>query len=302
VLSAKFDYNRLIAEDAGPSFADDYGWRATTLAGLRDTPCEIAIVDHRFCFEEIPELRTSINRGLTIFVLRLVDPFWEYAQDHWWYRFVSEVLDQPRCHVMLSYQPAEITALFFARARRSQFVFAPYVYRPERERSIDHENRSRALLISGASNRATYPLRWRIRRDATVWPLLRLSSQTLAHPGYPDLTGNELRHQIIGDAYLNRLARFRFAAVCSSRCRLEFLKYREFAYAGVVPVGDMPAPLLDCPADAWLPWRRNFVALARQIKTMPDTAARAHNFRKFMRARRNVDEMRARVAEQLARL
>jgi hypothetical protein len=302
LLSANFDYDRLIAGDAGPSFADDYGWRTRTLAGLHDMQCEIAIVDHRVCSEEISELRACIDRGSTIFVLRLVDPIWELARDHWWYRFVNEMLDHPRCHIMLNYQPAEITALFFARARRSQFVFAPFVYRRERERAIDHENRSRALLISGASNRAIYPLRSRIRRDARFWPLLRVASRTLAHPGYADISGKERRHEIIGDAYIDRLAAFRFASVCSSRCRLELLKYREFAYAGVVPVGDMPATLLDCPADAWVPWRRNFVALTEQIRTMSDTAQRAQNFRCFMRARREVVEMRARVSEQLARL
>jgi hypothetical protein len=302
LLSANFDYAQLIAGDGGPSFADDYGWRTRTLGGLQDMQCEIAIVDHRFCPEEISNLRACIDRGSTIFVFRVVDPFWEYAREHWWYRFVGDILDHPRCHVMLSYQPAEITALFATRARRSQFIFAPYVYRPERERPIDHEKRSRAMLCSGNVHATIYPLRSRMRREAYFWPLLGASSRTLPHPGYPDVTGKQLRHRIIGDAYVTQLAAFRFAAVCSSRCRLEFLKYRELAYAGVVPVGDMPATLLDCPVDAWVPWRRNFVALAHQIRTMPDTAARAHNFRRFMGVRRNVDDMRAWVAEQLGRL
>ena len=49
-------------------------------------------------------------------------------------------------------------------------------------------------------------------------------------------------------------------------------------------------------------WRRNFLALAQQMRTMSDTSERAQNFRRFMRARRDVDDMRAWVAEQLARL
>jgi len=302
ILSANFDYSRCISQDTGSPFAGDYGWRTSTLRGLREVPCDIAIIDHRFALGEISELRTAIAQGSAIFVLRLVDPYWEYTHQHWWYRFVAEMLDHPRCHVMLSYQPAEITALFATRARRSQFIFAPYVYRPERERPIDHDNRSRAMVCSGNSNAAIYPLRARIQREARFWPLLGVSSRTLPHPGYPDITGKQLRHSMLGDAYVEHLAAFRFAAVCSSRCRLEFLKYRELAYAGVVPVGDMPATLLDCPAAAWVPWRRNFIALAQQIRTMPDTAARAHNFRRFMRARRNADDMRVWLAHQLSRL
>ena len=302
VLSTNFDYSRLILNHSGPQFAEDYGWETITLRSFRDSPSGFAIIDPRVQSEELLELRDAIATGRATFVFRVVDPYWEYTRDHYWYRFVGEMLDNARCHVMLSYQPAEITAFFYARARRSQFVFAPYVYRKERERPIDHENRCRALLLSGASERAVYPLRYRIRRNAILWPLLGVLSRTLPHPGYPDITGEKLRHGVIGDAYIDRLAAFRFAAVCSSRCRLEFLKYREFAYAGVVPVGDMPATLLDCPADAWVSWRRNFLALAQQMRTMSDTSERAQNFRRFMRARRDVDDMRAWVAEQLARL
>ena len=65
---------------------------------------------------------------------------------------------------------------------------------------------------------------------------------------------------------LKTLSQYRFAAVCSSVAKIEFLKYREFAYAGVVPVGDLPSTFLDCPAGAYVPSRRNFIALTRQIK------------------------------------
>jgi hypothetical protein len=300
ILSAKFDYDQLFQKDAGPSFASDYGWRVATLQELPDLQCQIAIIDPRMTSEELPELRAAMGRGRVIFVLRIIDPYWEYTREHWWCRFVDDMLDQPRCHVMLTYQPAEITALFAARARVSQFVFAPYVYHADSELPIDHESRSRALFISGACHASIYPVRARIRRVASLWPWL--PTRNLLHPGYPDITGHGPRHTVVGDAYIRRLAAFRFAAVCSSRCRLEFLKYREFAYAGVVPVGDMPATLLDCPTDAWISWRRNFIALTREMKTMSDTAERAQRFRRFMRVRRHVDDMRTWVAEQLSRL
>ena len=90
--------------------------------------------------------------------------------------------------------------------------------------------------------------------------------------------------------------------MCSSVAKIEFLKYREFAYAGVVPVGDLPATYLDCPADAYVPSRRNFIALTRQIKAVPDSEAMAARYRKFVRELRHVDKMRANVTAALASL
>lgn len=253
VISSKFDYENLICADAGPGFAEDYGWPAGTISRWRGESYDVHVVDHRFPADELDELRTFIDEQKGLFVLRLCDPYWEYARNHWWYGFVAEMLDRSRIHAMLNYQPAEITALFASRARRSQFVFAPYVYRAESELSLEHAHRRSAVLFSGARNRRLYPLRSEMARTAAWWVPLRLRSTMLEHPGYPDI-GQRRRHAVIGGRYLELLSGFRFAAICSSRCRLEFLKYREFAYAGVVPVGDMPSTLLDCPTDAWIPW------------------------------------------------
>lgn len=251
---------------------------------------------------DLPDLRRLIEQSRAMFVLRLCDPYWEHNKEHWWYKFVGEMLDHPRVHVMLTYQPAEITALFASRARRSRFVYAPYVYRPEKERPIHHEDRRHALIFSGAVSSTLYPLRSRILAVARLYPPLFLMTERLPHPGYPDISGNEVTHKIVGEKYIDYLTRFRFGVVCSSRCRLEFLKYREFAYAGIVPVGDMPATLLDCPPDAWIAWRRNVVALTRTIKNIMDSQERAEKYRSFLRARRHVDSMRAWVNEQLSRL
>ena len=251
--------------------------------------------------KELEKLKQEITNRKVLFILRLCDP-WEHGSTHYWYRFVYEMLDHPRVHVMLNYQPAEITALFASRARRSQFVFAPYVYQAALELPIAHDQRKHRILFSGARDTRIYPLRNNMARTSTWWIPLRLMRETLDHPGYPDLKGTPVTHEIVGADYVDWLARFRFAAVCSSRCRLEFLKYREFAYAGVVPVGDMPATLLDCPGDAWVPWRRNFVALTRSLRAMADTGERAEKFRKFMREHRNAKAMRGMLTRQLERL
>ena len=300
VCSSHFHYSQTICGDAGPAFAADYGWKAVSLEAIRDHLPTFLVIDNRLDLEEMTQLRTIINNSKANFILRSADPFWEH-RDQLWYRFVDEMLDAPRVHVMLNYQPAEINALFYSRARRSQFVFAPYVYHEENELPIDHSNRQHRLLISGAASKHLYPVRARIRRVSRFWPPMRAISKVLEHPGYPDI-GQPLRHDVVGNKYIAELSRFRFAAVCSSRCRLEFLKYREFAYAGVVPVGDLPATLLDAPEGSWIPWRPNFVKLTSQLVHLRDTADRAKSFRQFMRSKRNAREMQTRISEQLARL
>src|SRR5690242_19194638 len=97
------------------------------------------------------------------------------------------MLDRPRVHIMLNYTPAEMTALIFARARRSKVLFAPYVYRAEMEVPIDHGSRAHALVFSGRVDFGLYPLRSRMRAAARFWPPLRRMSKILPHPGYPDI-------------------------------------------------------------------------------------------------------------------
>lgn len=301
LISSQFDYSRVIVPDQGYYFADDYGWPTASVNDLRATPVDVVIVDQRLQREEFDDVRALILNSKMAFFFRLVDPYWEYARAEPLFSFVSEIMDLPRVHLMFTYQPTEITALVASKVRKSGVVHAPYVYRTENELGIDHQNRAHAVLFSGAQNARIYPLRTKMLWRRALWPPLWALSARLSHPGYPDI-GHQKSHSIVGDRYVAHLAKFRFAAVCSSRCRLEFLKYRECAYAGVVPVGDMPATLLDCPASAWVPWRRNFIELTRSLRAMSDTTGAAEEFRRFMRERRNVTDMRAWVTEQISRL
>lgn len=302
VVSSGFPYRALIARDAGPGFAADYQWQTVALEELRDHNPDVTVVDNRLRCSDLDILKTCIAGSKSIFVLKICDPYWEHAQHHFWYKFAAEMIDHERVHYLLNYQPAEITGLLWSKARRSRFIFAPYVYDASNEVLLQHETRQRALLFSGALSSSLYPLRAQMRRTARYYPPLRIVTKTLPHPGYPDLSGRTAQHGIVGDAYLNYLSGFRFAAICSSRCRLEFLKYREFAYAGVVPVGNMPSTLLDCPTEAYLPWRRNFIALTNTLLAMRDSEARAQKFRAFMRERRDAATMRQQVNHELARL
>jgi hypothetical protein len=197
---------------------------------------------------------------------------------------------------LINYHPVEWTARFFVRARRSKLVWAPYLYMAENERPILHGERKGTFIVSGRINSTLYPLRTEIDR-LSRFPPLRLVTYRLPHPGYRERT-----HDVVGSSYIDLLSHFRFGAVCSSRCRVELLKYREFAYAGLAPVGDLPLTLLDCPADAWLPWKRNIFAMTRAMRSPEGSQEMAEAYRAFMRRARPAEAMRERVNDALSRL
>jgi hypothetical protein len=300
VLSDRYDYRSMILGDAGPAFAADYGWVTCTPSTMHDHKADIFIIDDRLFSDELDIIRAAISDSKSIFLLKLCDPYAEWVSQHWWYRFAAELIDRHNVHYLLNYSPSEWTALLFVRARRSRFIVAPYVYQNENERDLDHAKRRRTLIVSGSMDPNLYPLRSKIAYF-TRSPPLSLVTSRLEHPGYGDTTA-KLSHYVIGTAYLDELSRYRYGVVCSSRCRLEFLKYREFAYAGIVPVGDMPSTLLDCPSDAWLSWRRNVFATFSALLSVADSQSRAESYRAFMRRVRDRDALRERVGGLLARL
>src|SRR6516165_8074951 len=122
LISSSFNYTKTIVPDSGTKFADDYGWPTHRIG--EESSADVFVVDQRFNRDELPTLLAYVEDSSAKFVFRVNDPYWWYV-DHWMYRFISEMIDRPRCHVMLTYHPSEITALFFGRARRSQFIFAP---------------------------------------------------------------------------------------------------------------------------------------------------------------------------------
>lgn len=304
LLSGTFDYRKLVSGDAGPDIARDYGWATATLDTPRDAwlPDASAIVlDNRIAEAEIPALRSLIGAATCPVFVRIVDPYWPINRDHYWYRFARSVIDAPRVHFVTAYEAAEITSLFRSLARRSRFITAPYVYDEARELPIDHAGRQQRVAFSGATDRLLYPVRHRMSVAAQIFPPIRLKVTRLPHPGYRDI-GQPSRHGIVGDRYLEWLSGFTLAFACSSRSRLELLKYREIAYAGCVPIGDLPATLLDAPDDAWMPYRRNWAALARQLWTEHDLQEAALRWRSFIKGRRDKRIIAPWVTGQLLQL
>jgi hypothetical protein len=296
VLSDTFPYEKTFYEDSGPEFADDYGWATCRVSSIDDSKCDVFVVDNRVLPNELPLLKRLIESSKCIFVLKLCDPYMEHAKGHFWYQFATMTLDLPNVHFLINYQPAEWTARLFVKSTRSKFVWAPYLYRAEKERPIVHSSRTGTMILSGAINPRVYPLRTEMNAMSQVPPLMFVTKR-LPHPGYRNRT-----HEVIRSSYVDTLSRYRFGAVCSSRCRLEFLKYREFAYAGVSPVGDLPLTLLDCPADAWLPWRRNTFVLTAAMRDAGESQRKAEAYRAFMRHARDAESIRERVNGALSRL
>lgn len=291
LLDETFPYELVVAEDCGAPFASQYDWLAVTR--VEPDFAGAVVVDPRFTPAALPTLRAAIEGGCATYFLRLTDPYWEGCRDHWWFLFVREMAANRNVHVMLTYGPSEATSLVWSESQGKICVYAPYLYDKRNERPINHALRYRKLVLSGQISRHFYPLRSSALSFSRFWPPLGRMLDHLKHPGYPDV-GQKQSHSTVGQAYIDHLAQYRFAFVCGSRDRLEFLKYREIAYAGAVPVGALPDTLLDCPADAWISWRRNLPALQRRLTTC-DSEAMAFAFRKFMSEKRSVDRLRNKV-------
>ena len=296
VLSDQFPYGATFYEDSGPPFAADYGWPTCKLSSIRDLDSDVFVLDDRILPSEIPFLKSAIESSTALFLIKLCDPGLEHASGHWWYQFSTMLMDTRNVHFLINYHPVEWTARFFVKASRSRFIWAPYLYFPERERTIDHASRSGTFIVSSVLNPKLYPLRNRISAMSRIPPMLFITEH-LPHPGYRNRS-----HNIVGSAYVDKLSNFRYGAVCSSRCRVELLKYREFAYAGIVPVGDLPITLLDCPREAWLPWRMNPFAMAAVMRRREESQRNAETYRSFMRKSRNADTLRRRVNDAIGAL
>lgn len=300
LISSIFDYSKLISGDAGPSFASDYGLEAITLASEELESADYLIVDNRFDPREFADLAKHVKQTRATTLFKVVDPYYQH-RDADWYRFVEELIDRPRVHLALTYTQSELTALYLSRAERTTGVFMPYVYDEAMELPINHAGRMQRIALSGSMEPNLYPLRARMALLSRAFPPFWFLTHRLDHPGYPDI-GQAARHGIVGHRYIEWLASHKFAFVCSSRWRLEFQKYREVAYAGCVPVGDMPYTLLDCPQNAHIAFRYNTFRLTRQLLAAGDTEAAARAYREYLRERRGGTKMRKRLLQQLARL
>lgn len=302
LLSDLFPYDKLICADAGPEVADEYGWSALSVNSEELRSCDIVIVDNRHHdIQELHQLR-EVLLGLdrVKVVLRVNDPYFFHENDPW-YRFCDELIKESRAILLTPYQPTGLLSHWLSMSPSLRFVYAPFTYDESSELDISFVSRDSAIALSGNQRRDLYPLRYRLKLVSKLpWSGCFLSIKSLPHPGYPEKIA-AAAHEIIREKYVQWLSRFRVAFVDSSLYRLEFLKYREIAYAGCAAIGDLPWSLAECPDNAFLVIGKSLdLVRVRSLLCDPEAACSAANrFRVFMRSYRSRRDWRSRVRHSL---
>ena len=315
LMSSDLDYALMISPAAGPTYAKRMGWatvdvdtltRGKEPASLREATGEGAvIVDNRITERECHALVEHLNCDTeTPFLFRVIDPYYEWCRDHWYYRMLFAVAERPNVGFITPYTPAELVAELGQASGRDRLLVVPYPYPEDIEQPLDDDRRP-DIIFSGNQHRRVYPFRFAFGQLSTWWPPVRLRVDGLEHPGYPDI-GHEQRHEIVGALYVARLAQYMYMFVSPSRCRLEFLKYGECAAAGCLPIGALPNGLPQEAAVAFveLDFRSAF-RLERSIRRslqMPSNEARvrASAYRETMKVERSAKVLNELVDEFLS--
>jgi hypothetical protein len=303
LLSSVFPYDRLICTDAGPAIAEEYGWHSCTISSLANDSYDVIVIDNRHHnVAELESLRSYIvSHDKNFFLLRVNDPFVFHQSDPW-YQFCASLLDATRVHFLSPYQPTGILSYWLSNSIHTQCVYAPYTYDATLETSCIHLRRHRRVAVSGNQRRDLYPKRFWVQK-VSKFSLSNFvfRTQRLSHPGYPEKCGSP-SHQIMGSAYVKWLSKYTAAFTDSSIYRIELLKYREIAYAGCAPIGDLPWSLFDCPSTAFFQFR-TVVDLIRFRSVLSDpqaTEVAAQHYREYMRTTRCRSFWRNKVSRSLA--
>jgi hypothetical protein len=112
-----------------------------------------------------------------------------------------------------------------------------------------------------------------------------------------------LSHDKVGESFVQWLAGYESCYLCPSRCRLEFIKYRECAYAGCCPVGAAPGTMTGELSDLIVPldWQDYRAKRDRWLAMSPnDLKNRALAYREAMRRERDPQLLRSQLMERLA--
>lgn len=306
VLSGAFHYERTIVPDQGPAYAAAMGWPTLPLDALREAPPGVCVIDQRITEGEGARLQTWLRTRASPspVLLKVVDPYPEYTRDHPYYRLLFAVVNLPGVHFLTVYEPRERTEELRQQCTTSRMLWLPYAYVASAEREVPMAGRRRRVLLTGAMEPGVYPTRAALARRQRFDPVVRLGVDRLPHPGYPDI-GHTLKHQAVGPAFVDRLTQYRGMVLDPARCGLEFLKYRECAYAGCVPVGELPDSLREAVRDYVAPLRPSHLWRdVRRLLSMSVTEAadRAAGYRAVLRRIRHPAVLEATLDQELAPL
>jgi hypothetical protein len=305
LLSNYFPYASLLCADAGPAIAYEYDWTPCTIATAAIGNFDCLVIDNRHhTHQDIINLVSFLDsRRVSPVFLRVNDPSIFHKNDRW-YRFCVEQTDRPGIHFLTPYEPTGLLSHWLSISQRTNFVYAPFTYDTTAELPIAHADRRRLVAVSGRQRRDLYPRRFLVQQASKLPAsnfLLKL--HLLRHPGYPEKI-DKSSHAISGSAFIQWLSHHRSAFIDSSIYRVELLKYREAAYAGCAPFGDLPWSLHECPDDAFYQFQSFFdlIKFRAVINDSQASEAVATAFRRFMRFTRCRTTWRRIVASSLARL
>lgn len=302
LVSSTFDYDATICSDYGPDYAEHMGW---DVAGLDDAESAISsypvvLVDTRYDEAECERLKALVraHRGTT-FGFSVIDPF-HWVVDRPYPSMLFELKHEPNVFFLSRYQPKEVVQDLIDGAGPEKLVVIPYAYVPPFQPIDGFEQRHWRLIHSGRHNASRYPCRQTIHRLHKWIRPFRSYVDTLGHPGYPD-AGETLQHEVVGDEYIAFLSGYTFMSVTPSRLHLEFLKYRECAMAGCVPVGIPPdgfpnalcAPFVNLSPGG--PLSAAFHLTRGLLMRRSEAKDRAHAYRDAYRTHRSPDVLNAKL-------
>lgn len=298
LISSDLDYSQSISPAAGPVYAGRMGWPTLRFNEVFSAKGEAVgsqgwtVVDNRLSERECELLAAVIEANPeTLFVLKVIDPYYEWCRDHWYYQMLFAVARRPNVWFLSPYVPAELVAELDRASGGDRLMVIPYAYPADVEQPAGGERKQR-VIFSGNQHRAVYPFRDQFDRLAMWWPPVGRRVEVLEHPGYPDI-GQEQKHERVGARYVEHLASYAFMFVSPSRCRLEFLKYGECAAAGCLPLGTLPNGLPAEAAEAFVELDFGSVfrleRSTRRALQMPadEVGARARAYRDAMRTHRD---------------
>lgn len=239
LLSEIFDYSkRMYNGDCGEEYAQSIGlnaikWKSFLLSGYN-----VAIFDTRLQAKELSEIYHLVSNNLTLtFIMTVTDPYYENETNNPYIKLLFDLVEFSNVKILSKYQPEEVVKELAKSYTVDRFLTLNYSYDPTQELPLLSQKKNQ-IVFSGATYKEIYPERF-IFLKRTRRTISRFYIKLLKHPGYPD-TGGSLTHDIIGVSYIKFLSQYRFMFISPSRCGLEFLKYREAAYAGILPIGLSP--------------------------------------------------------------
>lgn len=306
IVSEKFNYEKAIVPDCGYEYARALGISSVPISKADFSSSSIWIIDNRIEATEHSFLLPLLARHKqTKTLIRVIDPYWETADTTPHLHFAFKASRLPNVGFLSPYQPEEVIKFLSDNALSTgAFFVSPYPYEKENEIEIEAtwEKRSKKIALSGRRNAEVYPYREFMYRkrwtDPNMWGMIR----TLTHPGYPDLN-HALLHKRVGRSFVEWLSRSEVCYLCPSRCHLEFLKYRECAYAGCCPAGVPPKTMDTYLRDIILrldltcyQYNRDFVL----EQSKQDRMKRALAFRQAMQKKRDPKRLREKLLTELS--